>query len=93
MNKARTESTLYKKNHIIAYHYAREAVAAVMVKVSKGHISTNLAELFTKTTKAQKIYGIPEKLHIERRIGACGFYTLVRVYHNKLTYLDQKEPN
>ena len=38
-----------KKHHIIAYHQALEAVAAVMLKVSKDHTLTNFDDLFTKT--------------------------------------------
>jgi hypothetical protein len=48
VNATRPESTLSKKHHNIACHRVREAVAAEMVRVSKEHTSTNLADLFTK---------------------------------------------
>ena len=38
MKTTRPESTLSKKHHIITYQCAREAVAAVTVRVSKEHI-------------------------------------------------------
>ena len=40
VNTTRPESTLSKKNHIIAYHCAQEEVAAGMVRVSKEHTQT-----------------------------------------------------
>ena len=63
------------------------------MRVSKKHTSTNLDDLFTKTTSEPKREGLQEKLHIERWIGLCGFPTLARVYHKQLTYLYWKQPN
>ena len=42
------ESTLKKKHHSIAWHRAREAVAALTVRIAKEGTETNLADLFTK---------------------------------------------
>lgn len=42
------EFTLRKKNHYIAYHQNREAVAAMTCPISKEDTKTNLSELFTK---------------------------------------------
>jgi hypothetical protein len=53
-NTTRSESTLTKKHHSIAYHRSRESVAAGTVRVSKEHTSTNLADIFTKTMPAPK---------------------------------------
>ena len=41
-------STLRKKNHSIAYHKCREAVAAKKIRVAKQGTLKNLADLFTK---------------------------------------------
>ena len=54
VNTTKPESTLSKKHHSIAYHRAREAVAAGTIRVSKEHTSTNLADLFTKMMAAPK---------------------------------------
>ena len=58
VNTMRSESTLSKKHHSIAYHRAREAVAAGTVIVSKEHTFTNLDDLFIKTMAAPKIEGL-----------------------------------
>ena len=52
VNTTKPESTLSKKHHSIAYHRCGEAVAALTVRVSKEHTSTNLADLFTKIMSA-----------------------------------------
>ena len=52
VNTTKPESTLSKKHHSISYHRCREAVAALTVRVSKEHTSTNLADLFTKIMSA-----------------------------------------
>ncbi len=54
VNTTKPESTLSKKHHSIAYHRAREAVAAGAIRVSKEHTLTNLADLFTKMMAAPK---------------------------------------
>ena len=56
-----TESTISNKHHILNCHSAQEAVAEVIVRVSKYHTSTNLADLFTKTMAAPKREGILDK--------------------------------
>jgi hypothetical protein len=48
------ESTLLEKHQSIAHHCSREAVAAEKIRVSKEHMSMNLADLFTKTEAAPK---------------------------------------
>ena len=47
-NTSLPESTLKKKDHSIAYHRCREAVAAGTVRVAKEGTRTNLSDLFTK---------------------------------------------
>ena len=47
-NKSIPEFVLRKKNHSIAYHKYREAVAALIFRISKENTDTNLADLFTK---------------------------------------------
>ena len=49
VNTTWPEFTLSKKHHRITYHRARELVTEGTVIVSKIHILTNLAELFTNT--------------------------------------------
>ena len=48
LNTTRPESTLKKKHNAIAYHRAREAQAAGIVRIAKEDGETNLADLFTK---------------------------------------------
>ena len=47
-NCSMPESTLRKKHHSIAYHRAREAVAAGTMRIAKEGTHTNLSDLFTK---------------------------------------------
>ena len=47
-NPVLPESTLKKKNHSIAYHICREAVASDVMRVAKEGTDTNLSDLFTK---------------------------------------------
>ena len=54
--------TLSKKNHIIDYHYAQEAIAAETVRLSKNHTSINLSDLFAKTMAAPNRELLLEKL-------------------------------
>jgi hypothetical protein len=42
------KSTLKKKHNSIAYHHAREAVAAGTIRVTKEDGKTNLADVLTK---------------------------------------------
>ena len=46
-NTSTPESVLRKKHHIIAYHKCREAVAALICRISKEDTKTNLEYLFT----------------------------------------------
>ena len=48
-NTSRPESTLKKKQHSIAYHKSREAVASGTIRVAKEGTATNLSDIFTKT--------------------------------------------
>ena len=47
-NTSILDSTLKKKHTSICYHWAREAVAACMMRVAKEGTATNLVDLFTK---------------------------------------------
>ena len=47
-NTIHPESTLKKKHNAIAYHRAREAVAAGTIRVTKEDGKTNLADVLTK---------------------------------------------
>ena len=57
----RPRSTLSNKHQIIAYHCAREAVAARTVRVSKEHTLTRLADLFTEMMSVSKRDGLLDK--------------------------------
>jgi hypothetical protein len=48
-------STLKKKHNAIAYHRAREAVAAGTLRIAKVHTSENLADLLTKPLGAAQL--------------------------------------
>ena len=43
-----TELVLHKKHHIVAYHMCREEVAAVICRIAKEDIETNLVDILTK---------------------------------------------
>ena len=47
-NTSSPESTLSKKHNAVAYHYAREQVAAGVMEVHKESGKTNLADMLTK---------------------------------------------
>ena len=47
-NTTRPESTLKKKNQAVAYHKARESMAANVIRISKEKGDTNVADLLTK---------------------------------------------
>jgi hypothetical protein len=53
-NTTKPESTLNKKHHAVAYHKAREAVAAGIIRVAWEDTTTNLADLFTKLLEFTK---------------------------------------
>ena len=61
VNITRPKSILSNKHHSIAYHHAREAVAAVTVRVPKEYTLTNFYDLFTMTMAAPKREGIMDK--------------------------------
>jgi hypothetical protein len=52
-NTIYSESTLKKKQNAIAYHRAREAVAAGTIRVTKEDGKTNLADVLTKPLPQQ----------------------------------------
>ena len=54
VNTTRPELTLFNKHHSIYYRRAQELVAAGTVRVTKEHVSTNLADLFVKTMEFPK---------------------------------------
>jgi hypothetical protein len=60
-NGTRPESTLSKKQHSIAYHRTREAVAAETIRVTKEGTLTNLSDLFTKVMSAIKRENLLDK--------------------------------
>ena len=47
-NTSTPESVLHKKHQSMAYHKCREAVAALICRITKEDTKTNLADLFTK---------------------------------------------
>jgi len=56
-NTSIPESVLKKKDHSIAYHRCREAVAAKVIRVAKQGTEKNLADLFTKVlTSARRSF-------------------------------------
>jgi hypothetical protein len=60
-NTSIPESVLSKKQHSISYHAAREAVAALIVRIAKEDTLTNLADVFTKTQNKPKREGLLDK--------------------------------
>ena len=53
-NTTSPESTLVKNHHRISYHSILEAVVSGIVRVSKEHTSTKLAEVFTNSMGAPR---------------------------------------
>jgi hypothetical protein len=47
-NSTIPESTLSRKHNSICYHRVREAVAAGIIRITKVHTESNLADIFTK---------------------------------------------
>ena len=47
-NVSRPESPLKKKHNAVAYHKAREAIAADIIALAKEDGSTNIADILTK---------------------------------------------
>ena len=61
-NTTRPESTLKKKHNAIAYHRAREAQAAGIVRIAKEDGETNLADLFTKLLPGPRLRELVSKV-------------------------------
>ena len=61
-NTTRPESTLKKKHNAIAYHRAREAQAAGIVRIAKEDGDTNLADLFTKLLPGPRLCELAGKV-------------------------------
>ena len=61
-NTTRPESTLKKKHNAIAYHRAREAQAAGIVRIAKEVGITNLADLFTKLLPGPRLRELAGKV-------------------------------
>ena len=61
-NTTRPESTLKKKHNAIAYHRAREAQAAGIVRIAKEDGDTNLADLFTKLLPGPRLRELAGKV-------------------------------
>jgi hypothetical protein len=61
-NATRPESTLKKKHNAIAYHRAREAQAAGIVRIAKEDGVTNLADLFTKLLAGPRLRELSGKV-------------------------------
>ncbi len=56
------ESTLKKKHNTIAYHRVREAIAAGTIRITKEHMSTNLADILTKLLPNPTLKALCEKI-------------------------------
>ena len=76
VNTTRPESKLSEKHHSIAYHRAQEAVAAVTVRVSKEHTSTNLDDLPNKMMSAPKREGQRENFTYREANWSMWFFYL-----------------
>jgi hypothetical protein len=60
-NTSIPESVLSKKQHIISYHSAREAVASGVVRIAKEDTLTNLADAFRKMMNKPKCESLFDK--------------------------------
>ena len=54
-NTTRPESPVKKKHNSIAYHKARESIAAGTIRIAKEDGSTNVADLLTKLLRGSKL--------------------------------------
>ena len=54
-NVTRPESPIKKKHNSIAYHKARESIAAGIIRIAKEDGVTNIADIFTKLLAAPKL--------------------------------------
>ena len=61
-NATNPESTLKKKHNAIAYHRAREAIAAQTVRLAKEDGDTNLADILTKLLGAPRLKALISRI-------------------------------
>ena len=54
-NVTRPESPIKKKHNSVAYHKARECIAAGIVQIAKEDGDTNIADLFTKLLNGPRL--------------------------------------
>jgi len=55
VTNVKPESILKKKHAVINFHRVQEAIAAGTIKVSKEHMSTNLADILTKSLAGPRL--------------------------------------
>jgi hypothetical protein len=55
-------STLQQKHNAICYHYVREAVAAMIIRIAHIPSEQNLADMFTKMLGAVKLKALVQKI-------------------------------
>ena len=60
-NVTRPESPIKKKHNSVAYHKARESIAAGIIRVAKEDGKTNVADLFTKLLYGQSLRDMVER--------------------------------
>jgi hypothetical protein len=60
-NTTRAESPIKKKHNSIAYHKARECIAAGTIRIAKEDGVTNVADLLTKLLKARTLKDLSER--------------------------------
>ena len=54
-NTTRPESPIKKKHNSVAYHKARESIAAGIIRVAKEDGATNIADILTKLLRGQAL--------------------------------------
>ena len=54
-NVSRPESPIKKKHNSVAYHKARESIAAGIARIAKEDGVTNIADLFTKLLEGPRL--------------------------------------
>jgi len=64
-NVSRLESPLTKKHNSLAYHNAREGIAAKIIRLEKKDGLTNIADLFTKLFPESEIQRNTWNVHVE----------------------------
>jgi hypothetical protein len=60
-NTTRPESPIKKKHNSVAYHKARECIAAGTIRIAKEDGSTNIADMFTKLLSPKKLRDVAAK--------------------------------